>query len=85
MNSLVTNLRVFWQGTILSYIALFHWLEPVTYLASKVLMPLAQILFFTLLGTFATGRDTTSFLCNRQRDPDCGGERYLWGNHEHRG
>ncbi|NLG70608.1 MAG: ABC transporter permease [Chloroflexi bacterium] len=61
MNSLVTNLRVFWQGTILSYIALFHWLEPVTYLASKVLMPLAQILFFTLLGTFATGRDTTSF------------------------
>jgi ABC-2 type transport system permease protein len=56
-----SNLRLFWQGIILSYIALFHWLQPTVYLASKIVMPLAQILFFTLLGTFATGRDTASY------------------------
>jgi len=61
MRRLTVNLRLFWQGTLLSYIALFAWLRPMTYLASKVVMPLAQILFFTFLGTFATGRDNASF------------------------
>ncbi len=61
MHTLAVNLRLFWQGTLLSYIALFNWLRPVTYMASKVVMPLAQVLFFTYLGTFATGPDTTSF------------------------
>lgn len=58
---MIVNLRLFWQGTLLSYIALFAWLQPVTYMASKVVMPLAQILFFTLLGSFATGPDTAGF------------------------
>jgi len=61
MNRLIFNIRVFSQGAALSYIALFHWLSPITYTASKIAMPLAQILFFTFLGTFATGRDTVSF------------------------
>ncbi len=61
MKSLIANLRIFWQGTLLSYIALFHWLNPPTYLASKILMPLAQILFFTFLGVYATGLDNASF------------------------
>jgi ABC-2 type transport system permease protein len=61
MHRLQVNLRLFWQGTLLSYIALFNWLRPVTYMASKIFMPLAQVIFFTLLGTFATGRDTASF------------------------
>ncbi len=61
MRSLVVNLRLFWQGTVLSYIALFHWLHPTTYLASKILMPLSQILFFTFLGISATGRSNASF------------------------
>jgi ABC-2 type transport system permease protein len=61
VRSLSINLRIFWEGTLLSYIALFHWLRPVTYLASKVVGPLAQILFFTFLGTFATGRQNASF------------------------
>lgn len=60
-HKIIVNLRIFWQGTLLSYIALFHWLEPVTYLASKIFMPLAQILFFTFLGTFATSRSNASF------------------------
>ena len=61
VHSLIVNLRLFWQGTLLSYIALFHWLRPTTYLASKILSPLAQILFFTFLGVYATGRDNASF------------------------
>lgn len=55
------SLRVFLQGAYLSYVALFRWLRPVTYMASKVIMPLNQILFFTLLGISATGRETASF------------------------
>ena len=31
MKTLTSNLRLFWQGTILSYAALFAWLRPVTY------------------------------------------------------
>lgn len=61
MRTMTMNLRIFWEGTLLSYIALFNWLRPVTYMASKIVMPLAQVLFFTFLGSFATGRDTASF------------------------
>lgn len=61
MQRLAVNLRLFGQGALLSYIALFHWLRPATYLASKIFMPLAQISFFTYLGTFATGSDNSSF------------------------
>lgn len=61
MKIITNNLRLFWQGTILSYIALFRWLKPITYLASKIVMPLAQILFFTFLGTYAKGSQSASF------------------------
>jgi ABC-2 type transport system permease protein len=61
MARVVSNFRLFFQGAVLSYVALFRWLRPITYLASKVIMPLNQLLFFTLLGTFATGRDNADF------------------------
>ena len=61
MRIVVNNLRLFWRGTMLSYIALFAWLRPTTYIASKILMPLAQILFFTFLGTYATGASNVDF------------------------
>ena len=61
LNTLWHNLRIFFQGAYLSYIALFAWLRPVTYVASKVIMPLNQMLFFTFLGISATGRDSASF------------------------
>jgi ABC-2 type transport system permease protein len=61
MRRLTANLRLFWDGALLSYIALFRWLRPTTYLASKMLMPLAQILFFVFLGMFATGTSNASF------------------------
>ena len=49
MHNISINVRLFFQGTLLSHIALFRWLRPTTYLASKVFMPLAQIAFFTFL------------------------------------
>lgn len=61
MKILSNNLRLFWQGALLSYIALFHWMRPIQYMASKILMPLAQMFFFVYLGTFATGAENASF------------------------
>lgn len=61
MHTLSNNLRLFWQGAILSYIALFHWMRPIQYMASKILMPLAQMFFFVYLGTYATGADNAQF------------------------
>jgi ABC-2 type transport system permease protein len=61
MNTLSKNLRLFWQGTMLSYRALFAWLRPVTYMASKILMPLAQMFFFVFLGSYASGGKGTDF------------------------
>lgn len=50
MNTAKTNARLFFQGAVLSYIALFAWLRPSQYLATKVFVPLGQIIFFTFLG-----------------------------------
>jgi ABC-2 type transport system permease protein len=61
MKTIATNLRLFWQGTLLSYAALFAWLRPTTYAASKIIMPLTQMLFFTFLGSYATGPDNAHF------------------------
>ena len=61
MKTLTSNLRIFWQGTILSFMALFGWLRPVTYVASKIVSPLMQMFFFTFLGTFATGPENAHF------------------------
>ncbi|RJP48632.1 MAG: ABC transporter permease [Anaerolineaceae bacterium] len=61
MNTISKNLQLFWQGTLLSYKALFAWLRPVTYMASKVLMPLAQMFFFAFLGSFASDGKNVDF------------------------
>lgn len=61
LNSIRLNLRLFFDGALLSYIALFRWLRPMTYLASKVFGPLSYMLFFVFLGRFATGEANTSF------------------------
>jgi ABC-2 type transport system permease protein len=61
MKTLSNNLRLFWQGALLSYVALFHWMRPIQYTASKILMPLAQMFFFVYLGTFATGPGNSAF------------------------
>ena len=61
MKTFTSNLRLFWQGALLSYIALFHWFRPAQYAASKILMPLAQMFFFVYLGTFATSPENAAF------------------------
>jgi ABC-2 type transport system permease protein len=61
VGSLIASLRIFFSGAWLAYIALFRWTEPASYLASKVVMPLSQILFFTFLGMSATGRGSAEF------------------------
>jgi ABC-2 type transport system permease protein len=55
------NIRLFWDGAILSYVALFRWLRPSTYIASKVFGPLVYMLFFVMLGSYATGSSDVSF------------------------
>lgn len=55
------NMQLFIQGALLSYRALFRWLRPATYLATKVWGPLAYMIFFVLLGTYATGPETRDF------------------------
>jgi len=46
--------------SLLSYRALFAWLNPLDYVIVKIMEPLAQLLFFTLLGAFA-GLDPAYF------------------------
>lgn len=55
------NVQLFLQGAMLSYIALFRWLRPIPYLASKVVAPLSYMLFFVFLGKYATGNSDASF------------------------
>jgi ABC-2 type transport system permease protein len=61
MRKLSASLRIFFSGAWLAYIGLFRWTQPASYVASKVVMPLSQILFFTFLGVSATGRQTADF------------------------
>jgi ABC-2 type transport system permease protein len=61
MKRLTNSVRIFFSGAVLSYKALFRWFRLEPYLATKVIAPLNQILFFSLLGSFATGPDTASF------------------------
>ncbi len=55
------NFTLFFEAARLSYVALFRWLNPPTYVASKILMPAASLLFFTFIGTFAQGPGSASF------------------------
>jgi len=50
MRRLITSLRIFVSGAWLSYIALFHWTHPASYIASKIVMPIASMLFFYTWG-----------------------------------
>lgn len=60
MRSFIPDLGRWLRLSLLSYRALFAWLNPLDYVIVKVLEPLAQLLFFTLLGAFA-GLDPAYF------------------------
>lgn len=51
----MTQVAVFARSVWLQYIALFQWATFRGYVAYKVLLPVAQILFFVEFGVFATG------------------------------
>jgi ABC-2 type transport system permease protein len=61
MISLVKSIRLFFYGAYLSYVALFAWLRPAFYLSTKVINPLMYMLFFVLLGKYASGNDDATF------------------------
>jgi ABC-2 type transport system permease protein len=61
MKTLIRNIQLFFHSAYLSYIALFHWLRPAQYLATKVINPLWQMIFFTLMGIYGTGGESASF------------------------
>jgi ABC-2 type transport system permease protein len=58
---MIASLRIFFSGAWLAFVGLFHWTSPMNYLASKIVMPINSILFFTLLGTSATGVSNSDF------------------------
>lgn len=49
------NAQLFVSYAWYSYRALFTWLTPGSYLTLKILNPVTQVLFFTLLGKFSGG------------------------------
>ena len=57
----ITNVKIFFEGAILSYRALFRWLRPATYIASKILAPLTMMIFFVFIGAYASGNNDASF------------------------
>ncbi|MBX3005213.1 MAG: ABC transporter permease [Anaerolineales bacterium] len=61
LRTLRNNFRLFFEGALLSYVALFRWLRPMTYLASKVVSPLSYMLFFVFLGKYASNGSEASF------------------------
>ena len=61
MNRLLTNTRIFFEGAYYSYRALFRWLRPATYLASKVLSPLTIMIFFVYIGAYASESNDASY------------------------
>jgi ABC-2 type transport system permease protein len=60
-NKISSNVRIFIEGAILAYRALFRWLQPSTYLASKVLAPLTMMIFFVFIGAYANGSNSASY------------------------
>ena len=61
MKKVLLNINIFFEGAFLSYIALFRWLQPATYIATLIFAPITQMLFFVLIGTFASGSANASF------------------------
>ncbi len=61
LNRILDNTRIFFEGAYYSYRALFRWLNPATYLASKVFAPLTMMIFFVYIGAYASGSNSASF------------------------
>ncbi len=60
--NLKSDVRLVVDGGLLSYKALFAWLDPKIYLTSCILLPFFQILFFATLGLFSGGEQTAHYV-----------------------
>jgi ABC-2 type transport system permease protein len=49
----MTNLRIFFVGGLISYRALFNWLNPWVFIPTLVVTPIFQVVFFAFLGRSA--------------------------------
>lgn len=61
MEKFLNNARLLLLGAIMSYRALFSWLNPMGYLMTKVLAPIFQVILFVNLGMSATGTETATY------------------------
>ncbi|MFZ5818230.1 MAG: ABC transporter permease [Bacillota bacterium] len=57
----MSELRAYGRLMLLSFRALFGWLNPVIYLSSLVIGPLFQILFFAMVGRYGSPEQSTSW------------------------
>jgi ABC-2 type transport system permease protein len=57
----MTYLRVFLNGGLISYRALFNWIKPSIYIPTMLGSPLFQIVFFTYLGRFSGAKEDDAF------------------------
>ena len=55
-------LRVFFVGGLISYRALFNWINPVMYVTTMLGSPLFQVLFFAYLGRYSGLRNDAFFV-----------------------
>lgn len=55
-------MRVFFASAYYSYKGLFFWETPVIYLTQRVVLPLTQIAFFSLIGIFGGGQSPEFYL-----------------------
>jgi ABC-2 type transport system permease protein len=56
----VNNLRIFFNGGVIAYRALFNWLNPWIFVPTLVVAPIFQLLFFAFLGR-AAGLESDRF------------------------
>jgi ABC-2 type transport system permease protein len=61
MRTALAHAEVFGRSVWLQYVALFQWATVRGYVAYKVLLPVAQILFFVEFGVYATGRQNALY------------------------
>ena len=59
---MTSTLRVFFVGGLISYRALFNWIQPGIYVTTMLGSPLFQILFFTYLGRYTQSASDEFFI-----------------------
>jgi len=61
VSRLASEVAVFARSTYFQYVALFQWASARGYVAYKILLPVAQMLFFVELGVYATGPENAAY------------------------